>query len=62
MVQRKRVDIKLVFIQNASTKAAGEFLDLESELELQLACPESRIQETPQPLGAEHVQRLGWGR
>src|SRR5262245_2344834 len=58
MIQRQRVNIKLVFVQNASTKAAREFLDLESELKLQIARPESRIQKIPQSFGPEHIQRL----
>ena len=51
MIKGKGVHVKLVFIQNPSTKSARKFLYLEPELKLQLACPKCRIQKIPQASG-----------
>ena len=56
MVEWKRIDGKLVFIQNTTPIAPWEFLDSEFECELEIGSPKRCIKECPEPFGPENIQ------
>jgi len=56
VIERKRVDVKLILIEDTSAVPAREFLNRQLESELKVGSAERGVQENTQTFRPEHVQ------
>src|SRR2546429_4689885 len=57
MIQRQGFDKKLFLIEHAAAEPPGEFPERQFEFELKIGRSKRSIQENPETLGAEDIQR-----
>ena len=57
MVQRKRVHVKLFFVEHTAAISTRKFPDCQPEIELEIGGPKRGIQKNPDAFRPENVQR-----